>query len=71
VSLVRYKLGFYIPEDDILYSHHHENSKSYIVSSCYLVCVTRETGLLAGYFVNFFLLSCHVNANITHKFFLL
>jgi hypothetical protein len=30
VSPVRYKLGLYIPEDDILHSHCHENLKSYI-----------------------------------------
>jgi hypothetical protein len=29
VSPVRYKLGFYIPEDDILHSHCHEDLKSY------------------------------------------
>jgi hypothetical protein len=30
VSPVKYELGFYIPEDDILHSHCHENLKSYI-----------------------------------------
>jgi hypothetical protein len=30
VSPVRYELGFYIPEDDILHSHCRENLKSYI-----------------------------------------
>jgi hypothetical protein len=30
VSPVRYKLDFYIPEDDILHSHRRENLKSYI-----------------------------------------
>jgi hypothetical protein len=29
VSPVKYKLGFYIPEDDILHSHRRENLKSY------------------------------------------
>jgi hypothetical protein len=29
VSPVKYKLGFYIPEDDILRSHCRENVKSY------------------------------------------
>jgi hypothetical protein len=29
VSPVRYELGFYIPEDDILHSHRGENLKSY------------------------------------------
>jgi hypothetical protein len=27
---VKYELGFYIPEDDILHSHRHEKLKSYI-----------------------------------------
>jgi hypothetical protein len=31
VSPVKYGLGFYIPEDDILHSHRRENLKSYIV----------------------------------------
>jgi hypothetical protein len=30
VSPVRYELGSYIPEDDILDSHRRENLKSYI-----------------------------------------
>jgi hypothetical protein len=30
VSPVRYELGFYIPEDDILHSHRRENLKSYM-----------------------------------------
>jgi hypothetical protein len=30
VSPVRYVLVFYIPEDDILYSHRREDLKSYI-----------------------------------------
>jgi hypothetical protein len=30
VYLVRYELGFYIPEDDILHSQSRENLKSYI-----------------------------------------
>jgi hypothetical protein len=29
---VRYELGFYIPEDDILHSHCRENPRSYIVN---------------------------------------
>jgi hypothetical protein len=31
MSPVRYELGFYIPEDDILHSHCREKLKSYIV----------------------------------------
>jgi hypothetical protein len=30
VSPVKYELGFYIPEDDILHSHRRENLKSFI-----------------------------------------
>jgi hypothetical protein len=30
VSPVKYELGFYIPEDDILHSHRRENLKPYI-----------------------------------------
>jgi hypothetical protein len=30
VSPVKYELGFYIPEDDILHSHRRESLKSYI-----------------------------------------
>jgi hypothetical protein len=29
---VKYELGFYIPEDDILHSHRRENLKSYILA---------------------------------------
>jgi hypothetical protein len=29
VSVLRYELGFHIPEDDILHSHCRENLKSY------------------------------------------
>jgi hypothetical protein len=35
MSPVRYELGFYIPEDDILHSHCRENIKSYkALTSC-------------------------------------
>jgi hypothetical protein len=30
MSPVRYELGFYIPEDDILHTHRRENLKSYL-----------------------------------------
>jgi hypothetical protein len=30
VSPVKYELGLYIPEDDILHSHRRENLKSHI-----------------------------------------
>jgi hypothetical protein len=33
VSPVKYELGFYIPEDDLLHSDRHENLKSYIIIS--------------------------------------
>jgi hypothetical protein len=34
VSPVKYELGFYIPEDDILHSHCRESLKSYNVIAC-------------------------------------
>jgi hypothetical protein len=36
VSPVKYGLGFYIPEDDILHSHCRDNLKSYIQDPCVL-----------------------------------
>jgi hypothetical protein len=33
VSLVRYELGFYIPDDGVLQSHRRGNLKSYIAIS--------------------------------------
>jgi hypothetical protein len=33
VSTVKYELGSYIPEDDILHSHCRENFKSYTIYS--------------------------------------
>jgi hypothetical protein len=33
VSPVKYELGFYIPEDDILHSDRRENLRSYIINS--------------------------------------
>jgi hypothetical protein len=37
VSPVRYEMGFYIPEDDILHSHRREILKSYIIRNVHLV----------------------------------
>jgi hypothetical protein len=33
VSPVKYELGFYIPEDDILHGDRSENLKSYMVTT--------------------------------------
>jgi hypothetical protein len=33
---VKYELGFYIPEDDILHSHRRENLKSYSVKTTFV-----------------------------------
>jgi hypothetical protein len=38
VSPVRYELGFYIPEDDILHSHFRENAKSYTNGNVQIPC---------------------------------
>jgi hypothetical protein len=35
VSPVKYELGFYIPEDDILHSHRRKNFKSYMSLTCW------------------------------------
>jgi hypothetical protein len=37
VSPVKYELGLYIPEDDILHSHGRENLKSYIALTVWAV----------------------------------
>jgi hypothetical protein len=42
VSLVRYELGFYIPEDDILRSHLRENLKSFS-PGLYLILLGNDT----------------------------
>jgi hypothetical protein len=35
VSPVRYELGFYIPEDDILHTHSRDNHQFYTVNTCF------------------------------------
>jgi hypothetical protein len=39
VSPVKYELGFYIPEDDILHSHRRENLKSCYRSVMFMLSV--------------------------------
>jgi hypothetical protein len=38
MSPVKYKLGFYIPEDTILHSHCRKSLKSYLVSQSWYWC---------------------------------
>jgi hypothetical protein len=49
VSPVKYKLGLYILEDDILHSHSRENLKSYIQGLLFKFCaytiIVRPTAL--------------------------
>jgi hypothetical protein len=45
VSPVKYELGCYIPEDDILHSHCCENLKSYVISC---VCKLLRAGTLGS-----------------------
>jgi hypothetical protein len=40
VSAVKYELGFYIPEDDILHNHRRENLKSYIEDVMFMSVVS-------------------------------
>jgi hypothetical protein len=42
---VKYELGFYIPEDDILHSHRRENLKSYIDTLVETRCADQATAL--------------------------
>jgi hypothetical protein len=46
VSPVKYELGFYIPEDDILHSDRRENLKSYIfdwsLEFCFIFITERD-----------------------------
>jgi hypothetical protein len=56
VSPVRYKLGFYIPEDDILHSDRRENLRSY--TDCYLV-PELQRNLVNAQFSTVTELSCH------------
>jgi hypothetical protein len=41
VSPVKYELGFYIPEDGILHSHHCENLQPYLKIISLVYCLTR------------------------------
>jgi hypothetical protein len=43
VSPVKYELGFYIPEDDILHNHRRENLKSYLLQIRTTLVVTYST----------------------------
>jgi hypothetical protein len=43
VSPVKYELGFYITEDDILHSHRRENLTSYIVNFMLrIICICQK-----------------------------
>jgi hypothetical protein len=50
MSPVKYELGSYIPEDDILHSHCFENLKSCIGSTAFLLNVV--TALIANLPIN-------------------
>jgi hypothetical protein len=46
VSLVRYELGFNIPEDGILYSHRREDHKWYIALTGWYLLQRRNVSLV-------------------------
>jgi hypothetical protein len=46
VSPVKYELGFYTPEDDILHSHRRENLKSYGTNVCFQEVVAQMLSTL-------------------------
>jgi hypothetical protein len=50
VSPVRYKLGFYIPEDGILHSHRHENLKFYTVPCFVVSCILLQVPEMSCHF---------------------
>jgi hypothetical protein len=43
MSPVRYELGFYIPEDDILHSHRREHLKSRYVMKAKLIVLSNRS----------------------------
>jgi hypothetical protein len=43
VSPVKYELGFYIPEDDIIHSHRRENLNSYMENTCFTLYIDFKT----------------------------
>jgi hypothetical protein len=47
VSPVKYELGFYIPEEDILHSHRRENLKSHIFT---LHCSCAHSAVLTAHY---------------------
>jgi hypothetical protein len=49
---VRYKLGFYVPEDDILHSHCCENFKSYTSTTFFLA-----VRIVSSHYISPFILS--------------
>jgi hypothetical protein len=55
VSPVKYKLGFCIPEDDILHSHCRENIKSYIALTGWTLWRRRNVSPV-GYELGFYYL---------------
>jgi hypothetical protein len=55
VSPVRYELGFYIPEEDILYSHRRENLKHYTALTSWVLKRRRNVSRVR-YEVGFYIL---------------
>jgi hypothetical protein len=54
VSPVKYELGYYIPEDDILHSHCRENLKSYIALTSWTLQWRRDVSPVKyelGYYI--------------------
>jgi hypothetical protein len=56
VSPVKYELVSYIPEDDILHSHHRENLKSYIALTGWVFISQKTT---------FFIVTAVETSNLT------
>jgi hypothetical protein len=71
VSPVKYELGFYIPEDDILHSHRRENLKSYIALTGWTLLQRRKVSPvkyeLGFYIPEYNILHSHRRENLRYS----
>jgi hypothetical protein len=71
VSPVKYELGFYIPDDDILHSHCRENLKSYIALTGWALYCRRNVSPVKyelGFYIpeeDFFIVTDVKTSNLT------
>jgi hypothetical protein len=71
VSPVKYEVGFYIPEDDILHSHRRENLKSYIELIGWALSRRRSVFPVRyelGFYIPFFIVTAVKISNLTELY---